>query len=498
LLRVSLYFLVVASVCLLFADIEITTLDPWQEIHRVVLGWVTPDLLVLYTLKDALLNTLTFAFCGITLGILFGACFAFLFHINLVRLFCAFIRAIHEILWAFIFLPIVGLNPICGVLAIGVPYAGVFAKVYAEILQEADQNPLKGLPPGTRSISRFIYGILPVTYTDLKNYTAYRFECALRSSAILGFIGLLTLGFHLETAFREGLYSEAAALLYIFYLLIASLKYWLRPRLVPIYVGLSFALISKETSLSWENITRFLTYEILPWPMRREGFLSGTYEIAFPAGQVWEWAVDIFTSEGLVGVWNTVILTQIVLAGTGLFTLVGFAAVCRHFSPLAFARISHFLLIILRTTPEYILAYAFIQLWGPSMLPAIAAIVLHNGAILSYLTGQNADLVNLRIDASEKKTNRYFFEVLPRIYGQFLAFLFYRWEVMMRESAILGILGIYTLGFFIDSAIADDKLDKAIFLILFTALMTMVIDTISQKIRKRLRISPGAVLTIRE
>ena len=177
---------------------------------------------------------------------------------------------------------------------------------------------------------------------------------------------------------------------------------------------------------------------------------------------------------------------------------MGFAAVCRHFSPLAFARISHFLLIILRTTPEYILAYAFIQLWGPSMLPAIAAIVLHNGAILSYLTGQNADLVNLRIDASEKKTNRYFFEVLPRVYGQFLAFLFYRWEVMMRESAILGILGIYTLGFFIDSAIADDKLDKAIFLILFTALMTMVIDTISQKIRKRLRISPGAVLTIRE
>ena len=132
------------------------------------------------------------------------------------------------------------------------------------------------------------------------------------------------------------------------------------------------------------------------------------------------------------------------------------------------------------------------------MLPAIVAIVLHNGAILSYLSGQNANLVDLKMDTPKKRTNRYLFEILPRVYGQFLAFLFYRWEVMMRESAILGILGIYTLGFFIDSAISDDKLDRAVFLILITAVLNMGIDTISQAIRKRLRISSGAILTIRE
>ena len=128
------------------------------------------------------------------------------------------------------------------------------------------------------------------------------------------------------------------------------------------------------------------------------------------------------------------------------------------------------------------------------MLPAILAILLHNGAILSYLTGQNANLVRLRMDSSRRKMNRYFFEVLPRVYGQFLAFLFYRWEVMMRESAILGILGISTIGFFIDSAIADDKVDKAVFLIFTTALLNMGIDSISQIIRRRLRVSAGTVL----
>ena len=59
----------------------------------------------------------------------------------------------------------------------------------------------------------------------------------------------------------------------------------------------------------------------------------------------------------------------------------------------------------------------------------------------------------------------------------------------MRESAILGILGIYTLGFYIDSAIAEDQLDKAILLILITATLNIIIDSISQQVRKRLKIS---------
>lgn len=497
-LKVSLYFLGIALLCLGVADIEVATLDPWQELGRMAAGAVAPDFSVLYSYKDALLNTLTFAFCGLALGVGLGSVLAFFFHLAPIRLWCAFVRSIHEIFWAFLFLPIVGLNPICGVLAIAIPYAGVFAKVYAEILQEADQGPQRGLPPQTHALVRICYGVLPVVYAAVKNYTSYRFECALRSSAVLGFIGLPTLGFHLETAFREGLYAEVAVLLYVFYLLIASLRYWLKAKLIWLYVGISLVLISKEISLSWANITRFLTYEILPWPMRREGFLNGTYEIAFPVDKVWAWVVEIGSSEALPGVWNTVILTQIVLAGTGLFTVVGFAVVCRHFVSPFSARLSHYVLIVLRTTPEYILAYVFVQLWGPSMLPAICAILLHNGAILSYLSGQNADLVKLLPDAPKKRGDRYFYEILPRIYGQFLAFLFYRWEVMMRESAILGLLGIYTLGFFIDSAISDDRLDKAIFLILVTAVLNMGIDTISQRVRQRLRVSSGKVLIVQE
>ena len=106
----------------------------------MITGALTPDFSVLIEFRSALLNTVTFALCGIFIAVIFGTVLALMFHLIVVRLFCAFIRAIHEIFWVFILLPIVGLNPICGVLAIAIPYSGIFAKVYAEILQEADQR----------------------------------------------------------------------------------------------------------------------------------------------------------------------------------------------------------------------------------------------------------------------------------------------------------------------------------------------------------------------
>lgn len=488
-LRTSLLFLLIAGAAFLAADISITTFDPWLELKRMGLGLVTPDFFSLPGFARALFNTISFALLGIAGAIVAGFILSLFFESTLVRLFCAFIRAIHELFWAFIFMPIIGLNSLCGILAIAIPYAGVFAKVYAEIRQESDQRPAQALPAGTSRLNTFFYTTLPLIYIDLKNYTSYRFECALRSSAILGFIGLPTIGYHLETAFREGMYNQAAALLYCFYLLILSLRFWARPRLILLPLILAVVFTSWDASISLANILRFFTYDILPWPMRAEGFYAGSQAISLQPVQIVQWLKDIVVTAALPGIWNTILLTQVALVCTALFTLVMFPPACRKFYTRKVTGCAHIVLVMLRTTPEYILAYIFLQLWGPSMLPAIIALSLHNGGILAYLTARNVNLMQLPFDSSSNRLNRYFYEVLPRCYGQFLAFLFYRWEVIMRESAILGILGIYTLGHFIDSAISDDQLDKALVLIIITALLNMVIDTLSQKIRRSLHIS---------
>ena len=277
--------------------------------------------------------------------------------------------------------------------------------------------------------------------------------------------------------------------------MIALKKFWAHPRVIWVLALAAVILISKEITFSWENILRFFTYDILPWPMRRQGILDGSREVALAWKETLLWAWTILRADGLPSVFNTVILTQIALAATGLMTVAMIPLASMKLAGRATTRFTRLMLIVMRTTPEYMLAYLFLQMLGPSMLPAILAITLHNGAILTHLSRNNADLITTRPDAPAGRADRYFFEVLPRIYGQFLAFLFYRWEVMMRESAILGILGIYTLGFFIDSAMADHHLDTALLLIFITAGLNMGIDSLSQLIRRKMKLSTKLITT---
>ena len=68
-----------------------------------------------------------------------------------------------------------------------------------------------------------------------------------------------------------------------------------------------------------------------------------------------------------------------------------------------------------------------------------------------------------------------------------MAFLFYRWEVILRETAILGILGIATLGFYIDSAFETFRFDVALLLILVSAALNISVDQFARYLRQRLQ-----------
>ena len=207
--RVSFLFVAIALVGLVFADIAITAANPWKDLGRFFMGIVTPDFFSSEGIALALLRTVAFAFVGVALGSMVGFVLSLVYRNPVVRTFCAFIRAIHELFWALIFLQFFGFHPLTGVLAIAIPYAGIFAKVYSEIFEEADPTPGRLLPPGTGVVSSFLYTRIPDCWVQLRTYTAYRLECGLRSSAILGFVGLPTLGFFLESAFSQGHYSEA-------------------------------------------------------------------------------------------------------------------------------------------------------------------------------------------------------------------------------------------------------------------------------------------------
>lgn len=475
--RTVLAFVTIAILCAVTGDIAITTVDPWGEIIRMLRGAVTPDFAATEDLFRALATTIAFALLGVTVGAAAGLMLALGFHRRAVRAGCAVVRAVHELFWALIFLQLFGLSPLTGLLAIAVPFAGIFAKVYAEILEEADRGPLQALPVGTGRLSAFLFVRLPDVWHAVATYTLYRMECGLRSSAILGFVGLPTLGYHLESAFSQGEYSEVAALLLLFYVVIATVRWWMRKPLLPLWFVGALAVLPWATHFSAGNMVGFVTHDIVPYPLRSGDGWAGMAD----------WLAMMLGAQALPGAIATLQLTMVALVASGLLTMLLFPLV----SPLLLGRsargVGHILLVVMRSTPEYILAYILLQLWGPSMLPAIVALALHNGAIVGHLVGRFTEGVALRPDAP-RGLDRYAWEVMPRIYRQMLALLFYRWEVILRETAILGMLGIATLGFYIDSAFADLRFDRALFLIAVTAALNLGVDAASRAIRARLRL----------
>lgn len=138
--KVSWLFIATALACLPFADLSINTYDPWAELGRLLAGLLQPSISGIEKPFIALLQTVAFALLGVASGSLVGFILAQLFHWRLVRIVCASLRAVHELFWALIFLQIFGLHPLTGLLALGLPYAATFAKVYAEILEEGDRR----------------------------------------------------------------------------------------------------------------------------------------------------------------------------------------------------------------------------------------------------------------------------------------------------------------------------------------------------------------------
>src|SRR5262249_6899207 len=156
-LSASNLFLLLGILALLSADLAVTALDPWAEMQRLLAGLLRPDLMaievksVVWTVAFAVLGVAIRASCGFLLALAFARSRA-------VRLLCAFLRSVHELFWALILIQVAGLSATTGILAVAIPYSGIFAKVFSEMIEEADLAVERVLPAGTSIVSRFAYG----------------------------------------------------------------------------------------------------------------------------------------------------------------------------------------------------------------------------------------------------------------------------------------------------------------------------------------------------
>ena len=185
-------------------------------------------------------TTLTYAFAGMTVALFIGVPLGVIgsgtvvrspwtrrWNISSARFALAVFRAIHELVWAWLFVAALGLSPMAGVLALGLPYGGILGRIYAELLQDVPEAPLRALrSTGASEWRVFWFGRLPMALPDMLSYTFYRLECGIRSAAILSFVGLGGLGHNIQISLQDIDYSRMWTFVYFLIVLVIVVDLW--------------------------------------------------------------------------------------------------------------------------------------------------------------------------------------------------------------------------------------------------------------------------------
>jgi phosphonate transport system permease protein len=185
-------------------------------------------------------QTLTYAVAGMSVAILIGFPLGVIASGSVVssarirqpialltRLFLGSVRSIHELVWAALFVAAIGLSPLAAIFALGLPYGGILGRIYAELINDVPPEPLRALrAAGASPLRVFLYGRLPMVLPNMLSYTFYRFECAIRSAAILSFVGIKGLGYQIELSFHDLLFSQVWTLLLFLVVLVVLVDLW--------------------------------------------------------------------------------------------------------------------------------------------------------------------------------------------------------------------------------------------------------------------------------
>jgi phosphonate transport system permease protein len=194
----------------------------------------------------ALGETLAIAFLGTLLAALLAVPVGFLAARNVVanrvlhfvsRRVLDTIRGIDVLIWALIFINVVGLGPFAGILAIAASDSGAFGKLFSEAFEAADPRPVEGVvAAGGSKLEAIRFGLLPQVFPVIVSQVLYYFEANTRSATIIGIVGAGGIGMHLVEQIRV-LEWQTVAFLVLMILVTVALIDWLSTRLRLAIIG---------------------------------------------------------------------------------------------------------------------------------------------------------------------------------------------------------------------------------------------------------------------
>lgn len=415
-----------------------------------------------------------------------------------LRIALVLTRSVHELIWALLLVSVMGLDPMVAVLAIAVPFGAQTAKVYAETFDNASTGSLEALrQAGARPVAAWAYGLFPQTVPLLGSYAFYRFECAIRSAVLLGVVGIGGLGAQLVESLAARDWNQVWTLIDAVVLLsagmdVASSRFRSRWSVASCHDG--FAGQERGSSVdgepehdqagtgqsekgrsgrvrasqTWPG-RKFVVFGLFLLALVVAWIVSGvslyglrsvrTEQLTFQLlAEMWPPQLPAGGLPALIGaVLDTLAMAVLAIAVAVLLTLVlgilatrprrGRGTLVRE--PLRW--VARFVLLVLRSIPPNVWAVLVLLVLFPGVLPGAVALGLYTGGILARLSAEAWEVVDTRPldalrDAGVSPLVAGIAAVLPPSAMQLLSYTLYRFEICVRDTAVVGVVGAAGLG----------------------------------------------------
>ncbi len=505
---------------------------------------------LLETAWQGLLTTLAYAICGTVFSICLGFVGSILIsdvggqilgiapHISRgVRSLLVVPRAIHEMLWGLLLINLWGLDPLVAIAAITIPFSAIVAKVFGDILDDTPHQAFEAiLQGGGQPFSAFIYGLLPSASTNLLSYSFYRFECSLRSAATLGIIGVGGLGHEIFLSLQSLQYQQVWTFIYALIILNGVIDWSsarcrqrlgcqtrisLHLKYAPRIKQVHYQRPASERSSSNHLFSCIVLMVSLVGAVALSWVYIGPDPHTLIAPQTWRNSQQVFAglwpltpsltlSETLDASLQTLGMALIAILGAGCGGMVlSFWTAANFFLPgglflpkqaslwrqgigRLLVGMARLFLLICRSVPAPIWALVMLFIVFPGVLPGAIALGIHNLGILGRLmaeVNENLDqqpLVALQAQGAPSPSV-FLYGVLPMTLPRFLAYSCYRWEVGMRETVIVGLVGAGGLGRLLSEQLSSFDSSGVLWTLGCFILLSLGVDWLSQYLRQQLQ-----------
>ncbi|CAM5207261.1 phosphonate ABC transporter permease [Bosea thiooxidans] len=199
---------------------------------------------------QALFETIAIAFLGTVLAAILALPLGFIAARNVVanrvvhflaRRSLDTVRGVDALIWALIWVNVVGLGPFAGMLAIMTSDLGAFGKLYSEAIEATDRKAVDGVASvGGGKAHEIRFGLLPQVLPVIASQVLYFIESNTRSSTIIGIVGAGGIGLYLAETIRTLEWQQVSFLILLILAAVSAIDF--------LSGKLRFAIIGKRAS----------------------------------------------------------------------------------------------------------------------------------------------------------------------------------------------------------------------------------------------------------